>query len=98
MLITWLEEWPAELGKLLKSKGDGRPYLDAVIDSGGSEILSQTTKLLKPGGKLVCYGMYVFYVLFVTGCKADISVRTAGPKVTLTMREVLRNQQLLGPY
>jgi len=72
------KEWPLELGKLLKSKGDGRPYLDAVIDSGGSEILSQTTKLLKPGGKLVCYGM------------------TAGPKVTLTMREVLRNQQLLG--
>jgi NADPH:quinone reductase-like Zn-dependent oxidoreductase len=49
------EEWPVELGNLLKKTG--RPYLDAVIDSGGGDILGQTSKLLKAGGKLVCYGM-----------------------------------------
>jgi NADPH:quinone reductase-like Zn-dependent oxidoreductase len=35
----------------------GRPHLDAVIDSGGGDIMGQTAKLLKPNGRLVCYGM-----------------------------------------
>jgi NADPH:quinone reductase-like Zn-dependent oxidoreductase len=47
-----------ELAKLLK--GTQRPYLDVVIDSAGGDIVSQTSKLLKSGGKFVCYGMYGF--------------------------------------
>ena len=48
------EEWPKLLRKLLP---DGRPFLDAVIDGAGADILGQTWKLLKFGGVIVCYGM-----------------------------------------
>lgn len=33
--------------------------LDAVIDSGGGDIMGQVNRVLKPGGKVVVYGMYV---------------------------------------
>jgi len=49
------EDWPAQLGKLLQREGNG--LLDAVIDSAGRNIAEQTSKLLKPGGKIVAYGM-----------------------------------------
>ncbi len=52
--LKWIEKWPEELGQHLKTEG---AELDAVIDSGGGEIFSQVSKCLKPGGKLVCYGM-----------------------------------------
>lgn len=45
--------WPKELAALLPST---RPYLDAVIDSGGGPIMNQVTKVLKYGGVVVCYG------------------------------------------
>lgn len=48
------EEWPAQLGALLGKNTE----LDVVIDSGGGEIMMQTNKLLKHGGRVVCYGMY----------------------------------------
>ena len=32
-------------------------FLDSVIDSAGGDIMKQTLKLLKSGGKVVCYGM-----------------------------------------
>lgn len=48
------DTWPSELGKLLK---ESNATLDAVIDSAGGDILSQTSRLMKAGGKLVCYGM-----------------------------------------
>ncbi|TFK36440.1 hypothetical protein BDQ12DRAFT_706376 [Crucibulum laeve] len=67
------KDWPVHMGRLLNGSS-----LDSVIDSGGGDILGQTSKYLKQGGKVVCYGM------------------TAGSKVTLTMREVMRNQQLIG--
>jgi hypothetical protein len=51
-----LETWPNDLGKLLKEQN---VTLDAVIDSAGGDILSQTSRLMKAGGKLVCYGMWV---------------------------------------
>jgi NADPH:quinone reductase-like Zn-dependent oxidoreductase len=63
------EDWPSQLSKIL-----GEALLDCVIDSAGGEILQQTTKILKGGGKpfviissgcliylsgkVVCYGMY----------------------------------------
>jgi NADPH:quinone reductase-like Zn-dependent oxidoreductase len=31
--------------------------LDVVIDSAGGEILQQTSKILKSGGRVVVYGM-----------------------------------------
>jgi NADPH:quinone reductase-like Zn-dependent oxidoreductase len=49
------EDWSAQLGKLLQKEGNG--LLDAVIDSAGRDIAEQTAKLLKPGAKIVAYGM-----------------------------------------
>lgn len=72
------KDWPAEIGALVQSHNQKGTMLDAVIDSGGGDILGQISNYLKQGGKVVCYGM------------------TASPKITFTMREVLRNQQLLG--
>jgi NADPH:quinone reductase-like Zn-dependent oxidoreductase len=43
------DEWPKKLKALLPND---RPFLDSVIDSGGGEIVSQTMKLLRPGGTL----------------------------------------------
>ena len=31
--------------------------LDAIIDSGGGDIMGQAGKILKQGGRVVCYGM-----------------------------------------
>lgn len=51
------KDWPAQLGKLLvKNSGKGA-LLSAVIDSGGGDIMGQVGKILKPGGKVVVYGM-----------------------------------------
>ncbi|KAJ6537738.1 hypothetical protein B0H19DRAFT_1003457 [Mycena capillaripes] len=69
------DSWPDDLGALLKKN---RTQLAAVIDSGGDEIMGKTSKYLKFGGKVVCYGM------------------TAAPTISMTMREVMRNQQLIG--
>ncbi len=33
--------------------------LDAIIDSAGGDIMGQTGKILKLGGRVVCYGMCV---------------------------------------
>jgi len=69
------DSWPDDLGALLKQN---RAQLAAVIDSGGDEIMGKTSKYLKNGGKVVCYGM------------------TAAPTISMTMREVMRGQQLIG--
>ena len=75
--------------------------LDAVIDSGGSDILGQISNYLKQGGKVVCYGMYAQLPIHTHCITQNVTFhvcffRTASPKITFTMREVLRNQQLLG--
>ncbi|KAJ3963881.1 NAD(P)-binding protein [Lentinula raphanica] len=72
--------WPKELHKIIiKNSPAGFPsVLDAVIDSGGGDIMTSIGSILKSGGKVVCYGM------------------TAQSKITFTMREVLRNQKLIG--
>ncbi|KAF9651499.1 NAD(P)-binding protein [Thelephora ganbajun] len=49
------EDWPVQLGTLLQKEGNG--LLDAVIDSAGRDIVEKTSKLLKPGGKIVAYGI-----------------------------------------
>ncbi|GLB34498.1 putative zinc-binding dehydrogenase [Lyophyllum shimeji] len=72
------KDWPDQLGILLSREKNGSRELDLIIDSGGGEIMAQTGKILKQGGRVVCYGM------------------TANPKVSFTMREVLKNQRLIG--
>lgn len=68
--------WPEAIRKSLPSD---RPFVDVVIDSAGGPIPAQAIKAgLKPGGKLVCFGM------------------TAQPRIDFTMREVLKNVDLLG--
>ncbi|KAL2177595.1 uncharacterized protein P884DRAFT_199693 [Thermothelomyces heterothallicus CBS 202.75] len=49
-------DWEKQLGGLLPGE---RPYLDAVIDGAGGDIVGRTVKLLKPGGVIVSYGMTV---------------------------------------
>lgn len=48
------EEWPKTLQKLLPKD---RPFLDAVIDGAGGNIVGNTWKLMKLGGVVVSYGM-----------------------------------------
>jgi NADPH:quinone reductase-like Zn-dependent oxidoreductase len=76
--VTHAAAWPKQLAALLKTNAPTRPTLDAVIDSGGGDIMGKVGPILKHAGRVVCYGM------------------TAEPKITMTMREVMRNQQLLG--
>ena len=45
--------WSKELKKQLPAD---RPYLDAVIDGAGGDIVDATWWLLKQGGVIVCYG------------------------------------------
>lgn len=49
-------DWDKQLGALLPAE---RPYLDAVIDGAGGDVVGRTVKLLKPGGVIVSYGMTV---------------------------------------
>ncbi|KAJ8482203.1 hypothetical protein ONZ45_g15032 [Pleurotus djamor] len=68
--------WPKKLGELLAAHKRGA--LDSVIDSAGGDIMSQTGKFLRSGGRVSCYGM------------------TAQPKITFTMKDVMKNLKLLG--
>ncbi|GAA5963942.1 hypothetical protein JCM21900_004078, partial [Sporobolomyces salmonicolor] len=45
--------WPKTFAAHLPSS---RPYLDAVIDSGGGPIANQVARLIKDGGIVSCYG------------------------------------------
>ncbi|XDG06821.1 hypothetical protein ABKA04_006436 [Annulohypoxylon sp. FPYF3050] len=45
--------------QLLAQLPTSRPYLDAVIDGAGGDIVSKTVKLLRPGGVISVYGMTV---------------------------------------
>ncbi|KAF5007182.1 hypothetical protein FDECE_6492 [Fusarium decemcellulare] len=50
------EKWEADIRQQLPSS---RPYIDAIIDGAGGDIVSKAVKLLKPGGVIVQYGMTV---------------------------------------
>ena len=52
-----------QLGRLLVQHSGKGTQLDAVIDSGGGDLMSQIGKVLKAGGKVVVYGMYVTFIL-----------------------------------
>ena len=49
------EKWENDLNSLLSKTQ--RPYLDAVIDSGGGDITGRLIRILKAGAVVVCYGM-----------------------------------------
>jgi len=48
------KDWGKQLGALLPKD---RPYLDAVIDGAGGDVVNQSFRLLKAGGVIVSYGM-----------------------------------------
>ncbi|GKT65668.1 alcohol dehydrogenase [Colletotrichum tofieldiae] len=48
------DTWDKTLGAMLPAE---RPYIDAVIDGAGGNIVSKALAILKPGGVIVCYGM-----------------------------------------
>ncbi|KAG6006384.1 putative secondary metabolism biosynthetic enzyme [Claviceps maximensis] len=48
------DDWPVQLKRKLPAE---RPFLDAVIDGAGGDIVVKTTSILKPGGVIVNYGM-----------------------------------------
>ncbi|KAH7328380.1 hypothetical protein B0I35DRAFT_473101 [Stachybotrys elegans] len=50
------EAWDKKLKELLPKD---RPFIDAVIDGAGGNIVPKSVKLLKPGGVIVQYGMTV---------------------------------------
>ncbi|KAK8118916.1 zinc-type alcohol dehydrogenase-like protein YogA [Apiospora kogelbergensis] len=50
------KDWDAQLGRMLPKD---RPFLDAVVDGAGGDLVARTVRLLKPGGILSCYGMTV---------------------------------------
>ncbi|KAI0034537.1 NAD-P-binding protein [Vararia minispora EC-137] len=58
------KDWPKRLEDLL-SKGDN-PTLDVVIDSAGGPIVQQTSRMVKHGGRFVCYGMTVAPTISLT--------------------------------
>lgn len=54
VIYTDEQSWPKTLRKMLPAD---RPFLDAVIDGAGGDIVGSTWKLLKLGGVIVSYGM-----------------------------------------
>lgn len=50
------DDWPKHLSQKLPAE---RPYLDAVVDGAGGDIVIKATPLLKPGGIISSYGMTV---------------------------------------
>ncbi|KAK8090922.1 zinc-type alcohol dehydrogenase-like protein YogA [Apiospora phragmitis] len=47
-------DWDVQLARMLPRD---RPFLDAVVDGAGGDLVARTVRLLKPGGILACYGM-----------------------------------------
>lgn len=56
--MFFVGNWPSHIGTMLAKNGGSDGVLDVVIDSGGGDIMTQTSKILKHGGRVVCYGMY----------------------------------------
>ncbi|KXJ95750.1 hypothetical protein Micbo1qcDRAFT_28521 [Microdochium bolleyi] len=43
--------------QLLKQLPKTRPFIDAIIDGAGGDVVTRAVRLLKPGGVVSCYGM-----------------------------------------
>ncbi|KAI0200127.1 hypothetical protein F4808DRAFT_170117 [Astrocystis sublimbata] len=50
------KDWDKQLANLLPKD---RPFLDAVVDGAGGDVIARTQRILKPGGVVSCYGMTV---------------------------------------
>ena len=50
------KDWDKQLAGMLPEE---RPYLDAVVDGAGGDVVAKTVKLLRPGGVISSYGMTV---------------------------------------
>lgn len=48
--------WPRQLESMMKREGESTLF-DSVVDSAGGDIFVKTRMVLRPGGKVVCYGM-----------------------------------------
>ena len=66
-------DWDRQLAAMLP---EGRPFLDAVVDGAGGDVVKRTVKMLKPGGVIACYGMTV-------GPKMDWSMQAVMKNVEL---------------
>ena len=51
--LNSIEDWAKQLGTDLKKEG---AMLNSVIDGSGGDILTQTSSILKHGGRVVVYG------------------------------------------
>ena len=49
-------DWDRQLATMLP---DSRPFLDAVVDGAGGDVVKRAVRILKPGGIVSCYGMTV---------------------------------------
>ncbi|KAI0482720.1 zinc-binding dehydrogenase [Xylariaceae sp. FL0804] len=66
-------DWDKQLRKLLPPE---RPFLDAVVDGAGGDVVARSVRLLKPGGVISQYGM-------TTGPKMDWSMAAVLKNVEL---------------
>ena len=55
--------WGVLAAALAAQLPSDRPYLDAVVDGAGGDIVLRATPILKPGGVIACYGMTVAPVM-----------------------------------
>lgn len=82
--------WEKELKKQLPKD---RPYIDAIIDGAGGNIISKAIKLLKvilPGS------LMLLYLRWQTGGVVVQYGMTVGPKMDWSMNAVLKNLELRG--
>ncbi|RYP19131.1 hypothetical protein DL766_008517 [Monosporascus sp. MC13-8B] len=62
--------WEKQLAALLPHE---RPYLDAVIDGAGGDIVTRTVRLLRPGGIIANYGMNIELRGSTMGSRAEFA-------------------------
>ncbi|KZT09674.1 NAD-P-binding protein [Laetiporus sulphureus 93-53] len=61
------KDWPVQLERMLQKQnsskvigGSSTGSFDAVIDAAGGDIMPKVGKVLKPGGRVVAYGMHAY--------------------------------------
>ncbi|KAI1857652.1 hypothetical protein JX265_011067 [Neoarthrinium moseri] len=77
-----IKDWDKELAKQLPKD---RPYLDAIIDGAGGDIVKKAYRILKPGGVISCYGMTTSpkmdWVMQAVMKQVDLKGSTMGSRV-----------------
>jgi NADPH:quinone reductase-like Zn-dependent oxidoreductase len=90
------DDWDKQLRSQLP---EDRPFLDAVIDGAGGNIVSKTVRLLKAGGVIVTYGSK--FETAVAPCSigryiAKTQVVTLSPSMAYNVPAMLQNIELRG--